>query len=79
MAHGLLGLDDRDIPGIHHALADPETAFTVLKAALSDTDEAVTAAVPSVGERCSAQVVGASTLFRGELLGRRPGWAGRRR
>ncbi|MFG2120237.1 oleate hydratase [Streptomyces sp. NPDC048710] len=32
--HGLLGLDD-DIPGIHHALADPRTAFGVLRAALA--------------------------------------------
>ncbi|MGW7529301.1 oleate hydratase [Streptomyces sp. NPDC054783] len=33
--HGLLGLDDHEIPGIHHALADPRTAFGVLKAALA--------------------------------------------
>jgi oleate hydratase len=32
--YGLLGLD-HDIPGIHHALADPRTAFDVLKAALA--------------------------------------------
>ncbi|MFI8237154.1 oleate hydratase [Streptomyces sp. NPDC085866] len=32
--HGLLGLGD-DIPGIHHALADPRTAFGVLRAALA--------------------------------------------
>ncbi|WP_405884613.1 oleate hydratase [Streptomyces sp. NBC_01136] len=33
--YGLLGLDDHEIPGIHHALADPKTAFDVLKATLS--------------------------------------------
>ncbi|MGW3115700.1 oleate hydratase [Streptomyces sp. NPDC001107] len=33
--YGLLGLDDREIPGIHHALADPRTAFDVLKATLA--------------------------------------------
>lgn len=32
--YGLLGLDEHEIPGIYHALADPKTAFTVLKAAL---------------------------------------------
>ncbi|MEV5845302.1 oleate hydratase [Streptomyces sp. NPDC051985] len=32
--YGLLGID-REIPGIHHALADPKTAFGVLKAALA--------------------------------------------
>jgi oleate hydratase len=33
--YGLLGLDDRDIPGIYHAVADPNTALDVLKAALA--------------------------------------------
>lgn len=33
--YGLLGLDDGEIPGIHHALADPATAFDVLRAALA--------------------------------------------
>jgi oleate hydratase len=33
--YGLLGLDDHEIPGIYHALADPKTALTVLKAALA--------------------------------------------
>ncbi|WP_028800542.1 oleate hydratase [Streptomyces sp. 142MFCol3.1] len=33
--YGLLGLDEREIPGVYHALADPRTAFGALKAALS--------------------------------------------
>ncbi|MFF4505157.1 oleate hydratase [Streptomyces sp. NPDC001401] len=33
--YGLLGLDDHEIPGIYHALADPRTALDVLKATLS--------------------------------------------
>ncbi|MFF9819585.1 oleate hydratase [Streptomyces sp. NPDC014006] len=33
--YGLLGLNERAIPGIYHALADPTTAFGALKAALS--------------------------------------------
>ncbi|WP_427924230.1 oleate hydratase [Streptomyces sp. cg40] len=33
--YGLLGLDEREIPGIYHALADPTTAFDVLRAALA--------------------------------------------
>ncbi|MFK4147669.1 oleate hydratase [Streptomyces sp. NPDC004065] len=32
--HGLLGLD-KEIPGIHHAAAEPKTALTVLRAALA--------------------------------------------
>ncbi|UXY25338.1 oleate hydratase [Streptomyces sp. HUAS TT20] len=33
--YGLLGLDDHEIPGIYHALADPRTAFDVLAATLA--------------------------------------------
>ncbi|MFF4661220.1 oleate hydratase [Streptomyces sp. NPDC001381] len=33
--YDLLGLDQREIPGIHHALADPGTALDVLRAALA--------------------------------------------
>ena len=33
--YGLLGIDDHEIPGICHALADPRTALDVLKAALA--------------------------------------------
>ncbi|MGW3106497.1 oleate hydratase [Streptomyces sp. NPDC001100] len=33
--YGLLGLDERGIPGIYHALADPTTAFDVLRSALA--------------------------------------------
>ncbi|MEU5594809.1 oleate hydratase [Streptomyces sp. NPDC020298] len=33
--YALLGLDEHDIPGIYHALADPRTALDVLKAALA--------------------------------------------
>ncbi|MGW2522593.1 oleate hydratase [Streptomyces sp. NPDC001617] len=33
--YGLLGIDDHEIPGIYHALADPRTAVDVLRAALA--------------------------------------------
>jgi oleate hydratase len=33
--YGLLGLDDHEIPGIYHALADPKTAYGVLRATLA--------------------------------------------